>query len=106
MSIHSGRDPHICVVLFTKAVPSPGYLNLFSDQRDMSSMILFLEEPRSCIPQGLGSLECLSLSVYTLHLGWAAFLPQRLLGDFSSSLASRDWSEEDLSLTFPFRWTW
>lgn len=29
----------------------------------------------------------------------------RLLGDFSSSLASRDWSEEDFSLTFPSGWT-
>ena len=95
------------MVLSTKAVPSPGYLNLFSDQQDVSSMILFLENPAPVFLKVLGAWSvCLSLSVYTLHLGWAAFLPPRLLGDFSSSLASRDWSEEDLSFTFPFGWTW
>ena len=53
-----------------KAVPSPGYLYLFSDQLDVSPMILFLEEPRCHIPKVLGAWSiCLSLFALCTWVG-------------------------------------
>ena len=99
-SVHSGMNSHICVVLDVRdlplspvrsmrAAPSLGYLNSFPGWLDVKPIIFFLEEPNCLIPQGPGSSECLSLSVNALRLGWAAFLPPRLRGVFSPSLASR-----------------
>ena len=87
-----------------KAVPSLGYLYLFSDQLDVSPMILFLEEPRCHIPKVLGAWS-ICLSVCTLHLGGLLSFPRDSLV-ISHSSGLQGWSDEDLSLIFPPGWTW